>query len=249
MTDSSCTPAAGAAANTVLPGACLGEVLAVLRGPAVPFTRPGSRSAIAKYPVAGPVAVGTLGLDGDEQGDLRVHGGPDKAVHQYAQEHYPQWHSELGALPVLATPGAFGENLASSGMTEQHLCIGDQVRVGSVLLEVSQSRQPCWKLNDRFGVPDMARRVQHSGRTGWYYRVLQAGALQAGDRFTLIERPWPQWSLARVIAVLYHQPFDAAVLSDLAALPLTPSWRRLVEGRLARGVVEDWAPRMDGTPT
>ena len=226
---------------------CLGHVVAVLRGPAVPFTRPGSRSAIAKSPVTGPVAVGTLGLDGDEQGDLRVHGGPDKAVHHYAQEHYAPWRTELGALPVLATPGAFGENLASSGVTEQQICLGDQVRVGSVLLEVSQSRQPCWKLNDRFGVPDMAKRVQQTGRTGWYYRVLEPGTLQAGDAFTLVERPWPQWSLARVIAVLYHQPFDAAVLRDLAALPLTPSWRRLVEGRLAHGAVEDWAPRMDGT--
>lgn len=224
----------------------LGHMVAVLRGVAVPFTRPGSRSAIAKSPVAGAVAVTALGLDGDEQGDLRVHGGVDKAVHHYPQEHYPLWQSELGALPVLSTPGAFGENLASSGMTEQHLCLGDQVRVGSVLLEVSQSRQPCWKLNDRFGVPDMARRVQQTGRTGWYYRVLEAGTLQAGDAFTLIERPWPQWPLARVIAVLYHQPFDAAVLRDLAAVPLTPSWRRLVEGRLERGVVEDWAPRMDG---
>ena len=227
----------------------LGQVLAVLRGPAVAFTRPGSRSAIAKPAATGPVAVAALGLHGDEQGDLRVHGGPDKAVHHYAQEHYPAWQSELGPLPVLDAPGAFGENLASSGVTEKDLCLGDQVRIGSVLLEVSQSRQPCWKLNDRFGVADMARRVQHSGRTGWYYRVLEAGALQAGDAITLVARPWPQWPLARVMAVLYQQPFDAAVLTALAALPLTPSWRRLVEGRLARGgVVEDWTARLDGTP-
>lgn len=229
-------------------GTNLGQVAAVLRGRAVPYTRPGSRSGIAKSPVAGPVAVGTLGLEGDEQGDLRVHGGPDKAVHQYAQEHYPLWRAELGLLPVLDTPGAFGENLASTGMTEQHLCLGDQVRVGSVLLEVSQSRQPCWKLSDRFGAADMARRVQQSGRTGWYYRVLQAGTLQAGDAITLVARPWPQWPLARVMQVLYHQPFDAAVLQALAALPLTPSWRRMVEGRLARGGVEDWALRLEGPP-
>lgn len=239
---------AGHDCASVQPGACLGQVLAVLRGRAVPFTRPGSRSGIAKSPVAGPVQVGTLGLDGDEQGDLRVHGGPAKAVHHYAQEHYPLWRAELGVLPVLAAPGAFGENLASTGVTEQDLCLGDQVCVGSVLLEVSQSRQPCWKLNDRFTVPDMARRVQQTGRTGWYYRVLQAGTLQAGDAITLVARPWPQWPLARVIDVLYHQPFDAAVLQALAALPLTPSWRRLVEGRLARGQVEDWSARMDGAP-
>ena len=119
---------------------------------------------------------------------------------------------------------------------------------GGVLLEVSQGRQPCWKLNDRFGVPAMARRVQDSGRTGWYYRVLQPGSVQAGDALVLVARPLPQWPLARIIAVLYHQPFDAAVLQALAALPLTPSWQRLVQGRLARGAAEDWQARLDGPP-
>lgn len=229
------------------PGTHLGTAVAVLRGRAVPYTRPGSRSAIAKTPVRGPVHVGPLGLEGDEQGDPKVHGGPDKAVHQYAQEHYVPWRTELGALPVLAAPGAFGENIASTGMTEHSLCLGDQVRVGSsVLLEVSQSRQPCWKLNDRFGVPTMARRVQDSGRTGWYYRVLQPGHLQAGDALVLVARPWPEWTLARIIDVLYHQPFDAAVLQALAALPLPPSWQRMVQGRLERAAVENWKARLDG---
>ncbi len=231
------------------PGARLGTVLAVLRGRAVPYTRPGSRSAIAKTPVQGPVHIGPLGLDGDEQGDPRVHGGPDKAVHQYAQEHCAPWRAELGALPVLDAPGAFGENLASTGMTEHTLCLGDQVRVGSsALLEVSQSRQPCWKLNDRFGLPNMARRVQDSGRTGWYYRVLRPGSVQAGDALVLVARPFPAWTLARTIDVLYHQPLDAAVLQALAALPLTASWQRLVQGRLARTQLEDWSPRLDGPP-
>ena len=228
------------------PGTQLGTAVSVLRGRAVPYTRPGSRSAIAKTPVQGPVQVDQLGLDGDEQGDLKVHGGPDKAVHQYAQEHYSPWRSELGTLPVLAAPGAFGENIASTGMTEHSLCLGDQLRVGSVLLEVSQSRQPCWKLNDRFGVPTMARRMQDSGRTGWYYRVLQPGHLQAGDALVLVARPWPEWTLARIIDVLYHQPFDAAVLQALAALPLTPSWQRMVQGRLERAAVENWKARLDG---
>ena len=229
------------------PGTHLGTAVAVLRGRAVPYTRPGSRSAIAKTPVRGPVHVGPLGLEGDEQGDPKVHGGPDKAVHQYAQEHYVPWRTELGALPVLAAPGAFGENIASTGMTEHSLCLGDQVRVGSnVLLEVSQSRQPCWKLNDRFAVPTMARRVQDSGRTGWYYRVLQPGHLQAGDALLLVARPWPEWPLARIIDVLYHQPFDAAVLQALATLPLPPSWQRMVQGRLERAAVENWKARLDG---
>ena len=244
MTAQTHTPPAPA--PTTEPGTRLGTVVAVLRGRAVPYTRPGSRSAIAKTPVQGPVHVGPLGLDGDEQGDPLVHGGPDKAVHQYAQEHCAPWRAELGALPVLAAPGAFGENIASTGMTEHTVCLGDQVRVGSVLLEVSQSRQPCWKLNDRFGLPSMARRVQDSGRTGWYYRVLQPGTLQAGDALVLVARPFPEWTLARAIGVLYHQPFDAAVLQALAVLPLTPSWQRLVQQRLARAQLEDWGPRLNG---
>src|SRR5690606_15630671 len=162
---------------------------------AVPYTRPGSRSAIAKTPRSGPVRIGELGLDGDEQGDRRVHGGVDKAVHHYPFEHYARWRAELGPLPVLAAPGAFGENLSSAGLDESNVCLGDRYALGSVVLEVSQGRQPCWKLNDRFGVRDMARRVQDTGRTGWYYRVLQPGVARAGDTLQLLERPCPDWPL------------------------------------------------------
>lgn len=228
----------------------LGQVRAVLRGIAVPYARPDGRpgglSAIAKQPVQASVAIGPLGLADDEQGDPRLHGGPDKAVHHYALEHYADWRGELGALPVLEAPGAFGENLASTGVTEATLCWGDRVRIGTALLEVSQSRQPCWKLNTRFGVRDMAMRLQRSGRTGWYYRVLEPGSVQAGDAIALVERPHAHWPLARVIDVLYHRMLDAALLRELAALPLPPSWQRLVQGRLERGAVEDWRPRTEG---
>jgi MOSC domain-containing protein YiiM len=224
----------------------IGRVAMVLRGQAVPYTRPDTRSAIAKQAVSGPVAVTLDGLDGDEQGDRRVHGGPDKAIHHYAFEHYPVWRGELGALPVLAAPGAFGENLSTSGCTEADICIGDRLRIGTALLEVSQSRQPCWKLNDRFGRRDMARRVQETGRTGWYYRVIETGELQAGDAITLAVRPHPGWTLARLIATLYRNTLDIATLKAMLALPLTPSWRKLIDGRLAQGTVEDWMARLDG---
>ena len=228
----------------------LGQIHAVLRGQAVPCARPdgspGGHSAIAKRPVAGPVRVGAEGLEGDEQGDRRVHGGPDKAVHQYALEHYAAWRADLGALPVLDAPGAFGENLASTGVTEATLCWGDRVRIGSVLLEVAQSRQPCWKLNLRFGHKDMARRLQDTGRTGWYWRVLEPGHLQAGDAIHLIARPHPEWTLARVVDLLYHRTLDREALQGLARLPLPPSWQRIVQGRLERGQVEDWDRRMQG---
>lgn len=228
----------------------LGRMQAVLHGQARPCARPDGRpgglSAIAKQPVQEGVAIGPLGLEGDEQGDPRLHGGPDKAVHHYALEHYADWRSELGALPVLDAPGAFGENLASLGVTEATLCWGDRVRIGQALLEVSQSRQPCWKLATRFGVRDMALRLQRSGRTGWYYRVLEPGQVRAGDAIELMARPYAAWPLARVIDVLYHRTLDAALLCELTTLPLPPSWQRLVQGRLERGAVEDWRPRTEG---
>lgn len=222
------------------------RVLAVLVGRAVPWSRPGSFSAIAKTAVEGSVDVGPEGLQGDEHGDPRAHGGVDKAVHLYAFEHYATWRDELGPLAVLGRPGAFGENLSTVGLTEQDVCIGDRVRVGTVLLEVTQSRQPCWKLNDRFGVPDMARRVQDTMRSGWYCRVLEPGSLAAGDAIELVERPHPDWSLSLLMEMLYRRRLDRGLLERARALPLVPSWQRLIDRRLDEGNVEDWAARLDG---
>ncbi|HEX7111958.1 MAG TPA: MOSC domain-containing protein [Mizugakiibacter sp.] len=224
----------------------LGTIAAVLAGRAAPYTRPGTFSAIAKRPVAGRVEAGPEGLGIDEQGDRRVHGGVDKALHHYAFDHYAAWRAELGAHPLLTQPGAFGENLSTIGITEADLCLGDRLRCGEVLLEVSQARQPCWKLSDRFGIADMARRVQDSGRTGWYYRVLQGGTLGAGDALVLLERPHPAWTLARLLDLLYRDTLDRDALRGALALPLVPSWRRLFERRLAQGRVEDWGSRLRG---
>ncbi len=218
----------------------------VMAGRVVPYTRPGSFSAIHKTPVQGPVRVQTLGIVGDEQGDPRVHGGPDKAVHHYPFDHYASWRAELGDLPRLRHAGAFGENLSSSGLREDTVCLGDRYRIGDVVLEVSQGRQPCWKLNDRLDVPDMARRVQDSGRTGWYYRVIQAGTLQAGDALHLDARPHPQWPLQRLGALLFQRRIDPDLLRPALELPLVPSWRKLLETRLQRGEAEDWSRRIDG---
>ncbi len=224
----------------------IGVVRAVLVGRAFPFTRPGTGSAIAKQPESGPVQAGPLGLHGDEQGDRLVHGGPDKAVHAYAWEHYMSWRAELGASPILRAPGAFGENLSTTGLTERNLCLGDRLQVGGSLLEISQSRQPCWKLNDRFGVRDMALRVQATRRTGWYFRVLKAGAIKAGDEAVLVHRPFPEWPLLRLIEMLYARPLDRDLLVAAQTLPLVPGWHNLIAKRLANGRVENWLPRIDG---
>lgn len=218
----------------------------VLCGRVVDFTRPGSRSAIAKSPVHDTVTVTKLGLSGDEQGDLRVHGGPDKAVHHYPRDHYAPWQVDIGEHALLRQAGAFGENLSSSGLTEADVCLGDRFRLGSAVVEVSQSRQPCWKLSDRFGITDMARRVQDTGRTGWYYRVLQEGQLRAGDTLSLEERPHPRWPLTRIIEVLYTRTLEAELLREILSLPLVPSWRTLFERRMAQGQTESWDKRLTG---
>lgn len=224
-------------------------LLQVLAGKAVPYSRPGTRSAIAKVAQDGPVRVTTLGLDCDEQGDLRVHGGVDKAIHHYPFDHYADWRSEVDSAvgsDVLARPGAFGENLSTLGWTEDNVHFGDVVRAGTALLKVSQGRQPCWKLNDRFAFPRMAARVQATGRTGWYYRVLEPGEVSAGDMLERVERPFPEWPLSRLADLLFHRMLDRDLLQSAATLPLPPSWLKLIHHRLHSQQVESWGKRLDG---
>lgn len=224
-------------------------VVEVRTGRVRPLGPKGVPSAIDKTEVPGPVRAGTLGLAGDEQGDRRHHGGADKAVHAYAVAHYPHWAAENPAASDRFRPGGFGENLVVEGTTEAGICLGDRWRVGEALLEVSQGRQPCWRLNLRFGLPDMARRVQATGRTGWYFRVLEPGGIAAGDVAHLTERPHPDWPLTRVSRVLYRDTLDRDALGRLAAIPGLPeSWRRLALRRLESGRVEDWSPRVE-TPS
>ena len=222
-----------------------GFTLAELRiGSVRPFG-PAS-SAIDKAPVAGPAMAGPLGLAGDEQADRRHHGGPDKALHAYAASNYPLWAAGMPDRAGRLRPGGFGENLVVEGADEKAICLGDCFRLGGALVEVSQGRQPCWKLNLRFGRPDMARLVQDSGRSGWYFRVLEPGPIAAGDRAVLTARPNPQWTLARTGRLLYHDRLNRADLAEFAALPGLPdSWRRLALARLDSGRTEDWSRRID----
>jgi len=226
-------------------------VLTLLRGRAKSLAR-GQTSAIDKREAAGPVEIGRLGLTGDEQADPKHHGGPDKAIHHYPLDHYAAWRKELAERPnampdALNRPGAFGENVSTEGLSEEDVCVGDLWRAGSVLLEVSQARQPCWKLNERFGVKDMAYRVQTSGRTGWYYRVREEGRIAAGDMLTLVDRPYPDWPLSRILHAFYVDRMNRPTLEGIAALKvLPPSWRTLAQRRLESGRTEDWSKRLDG---
>jgi len=208
---------------------------AVLTGKAAPFGK-GESSAIAKAPIAGSRRVGFLGIAGDEQGDLSVHGGPDKAVHHYPRDHYGFWIEALEGHALLGAPGAFGENISTDGLIESEACIGDRYRLGTALVEISQGRQPCWKLGHRFGIASVPATVVKTRRSGWYYRVIEEGAVAAGDPLVLVERPLPEWSVERVFGLLIggagkHEP---GALHALAAMePLATSWRVRAEKLLS----------------
>lgn len=168
-----------------------------------------------KAAVAGPLHLGRTNLAGDGQADLVNHGGADKAVCCYPAGHYPDWHRELGLDPAAFPHGAFGENLTLSGLTEATVSIGDTFRVGTATVQVSQPRQPCWKLSRRWGVRDLAARVQRTSRTGWYVRVIEEGEIAAGQALTLVDRPLPEWTVAQVTAVIYDDK-DIAGAAELA---------------------------------
>ncbi|MFJ1301409.1 MOSC domain-containing protein [Pseudomonadota bacterium AL_CKDN230030165-1A_HGKHYDSX7] len=220
---------------------------AVLTGVVAPLGDSGKGSGIAKTAVDGPVRVGRLGLAGDEQADPRFHGGPEKAVHHYAYDHYPAWQTLLGERAVLRQPGAFGENISTLGLTEHDVCIGDVYTCGTLVLQVSQARQPCWKLDVRFGHKGMAAQVQQGGRTGWYYRVLEEGELMPGAALVLTERPRPAWPLARIQDVLNRRLVEGEALAELAEMPeLSPGWRTLFAKRRDAGFAEDWTRRLQG---
>ena len=223
----------------------LGVVNCVLAGKTVAFAY-GAKSAINKQVLLERQLATELGFNNDEQGDPRFHGGLQKALHIYPSEHYQVWQQELGDKGVFQSAGAFGENISSSGVTEQSICLKDKIRIGSTLLEVSQGRMPCWKLNVRFDQHDMAQRLQDTLRTGWYFRVLEEGEIGAGDEIILCERPYPDWPLARILVAVFTGSLDKDLLSQMTELPLVESWGALVARRLETGKVEDWEMRLVG---
>ena len=204
------------------------KVLSILTGMAAPFRGEDEPSATAKRPRIGPVAIDPLGLAGDEQADLTVHGGPDKAIHHYPFDHYTMWRGEIGEHPLLGAAGAFGENISTQGMFEAEVCIGDRFRLGTALVELSQGRQPCWKIDHHFDRKGMTARVVKTGRSGWYYRVIETGIVQAGDSIALLDRPHGEWNVARVFELLIagRGRHDPAAFRALAGMEvLAPTWR------------------------
>ena len=206
-------------------------------------------SAIRKTPQEGRVPVGPAGLRGDEHA-YHGHGGPDKAVLHYDFQHYAVWSAEFPrAAAHLARPGAFGENLSSVGLSEAEVCVGDTFRAGTAVLQVSQPRQPCWKLGYLAAAPRIPHRMQENGWTGWYYRVLVPGELGAGDRLELAERAQEAWTIQRLVRDFYARPLDRDLLEQIRGLPaLSAEWRQLAEERLRSGRIEPWAGRLEAPP-
>jgi MOSC domain-containing protein YiiM len=190
-------------------------------------------TAFNKSPLNGSATITDWGVAGDEQVDRENHGGLDKAILAYSADHYAYWREHLN-LPDMPH-GAFGENLTIAGLEESTVCIGDQWQAGAVLFEVSQPRQPCWKMGRRWQIVDLPKQVINNGRGGWYLRVLTPGELASNSEIALVSRPRPSWTIARANRLFYHEPDNVADLQDLANIPeLSRAWREDLLQKIAR---------------
>lgn len=177
-----------------------------------------------KRPVSGPVRLTKLGVVGDAVADLRLHGGPNKAALFYSADHYRKWNDDHPELKM--TAGGMGENLTVGGLDETKVCIGDRYRIGNGQVEVSQPRQPCWKIARRWGVKTLTKEVAKSGRTGWYVRVIEEGEIEAGQVIELLDRPHPMWPVSRLNDIMFGREIDRMAVIELMRLPgLAESWK------------------------
>jgi MOSC domain-containing protein YiiM len=190
-------------------------------------------TGIFKEPVAGRVRVRWLNLDGDRQADLSVHGGPEKAIYVYPADYYPAWRKEL---PNMDIPWAmFGENLTVEGLRDDTVHIGDQFRIGSTLVAVTQPRMPCYKLGIRFGRDDILKRLLASGRTGFYFAVLEEGDVAIGDPITLVKRDEHAVPVAEITRLYTSKKREIEALRRVVRLEALPEdWRDFFQERLYR---------------
>jgi MOSC domain-containing protein YiiM/ferredoxin-NADP reductase len=187
-------------------------------------------SGIDKQTRSDLLFVSFQGLPDDEH-DLTFHGGPDKAIHQYCSDHYPLWQEMYPDKEVSSkfVPGGFGENLVADGLSEDSICAGDLIRIGlpgetacggqnGCLLEVSLPRQPCFKLNQRFGIKNFAPRTHQLARTGWYYRVKEEGWISPGMEIRVVERPYPQWTISRLHHAVHREKTFTPEMNELLSM-------------------------------
>lgn len=192
-------------------------------------------SAFVKHQLRHPANVTLTGLEGDQQADHSVHGGPEKAVYAYSLANYTAWRREFPQHAGTLVPGAFGENLCIDGLHETGVCVGDVHRIGEARLQVCQPRQPCFKLALRFADKFMPKAMIKTGRAGWYYRVLAPGVIAAGDAVQLDDRPNPDFSFARLIELISHSTATVGELEKLQNMEgLASDWQTRARESLAR---------------
>jgi MOSC domain-containing protein YiiM len=210
-------------------------LLSIHVGRVAPLGPDGVPSAFVKQKTERSVEVRTLGLTSDEQADLSVHGGPEKAVYGYSFDNYADWREEHPEHASVLVPGGFGENLCIAALREADICVGDVHRIGTALLQVCQPRQPCFKLALRFADKMMPKAMIKTGRAGWYYRVLEAGKLTPGDVIHLEDRPNPDFSFARLVELISYGKATHAELQAMQDMPgLASDWRTRAREYLSR---------------
>ena len=206
----------------------------------------GLDSAIFKRPITQATALLELGLQCDQQADKKHHGGVDRALHLYPQEHYQHWQSLYPHFSCFH-PGSFGENLSTLGAVESQVCIGDVFTLGDAVVQVSQPRSPCFKLNHRFNVPNMALMLQVNGFGGYLFRVLQPGLIEPHSCLSLLSRDHPDLTVKEVAWQFFNDPLNRRFLQRLMECStLSESWKIKAKQRLASGMVEDWNKRLFG---
>jgi MOSC domain-containing protein YiiM len=181
-------------------------------------------TAIFKNPVANPVAINQMNLSGDEQADLTVHGGFQKAVYAYPLEHYSYWRSELPGLDL--PHGNFGENLTTEGLSEEDVCIGDRIRFGTATLVVTQPRMPCYKLALRFGMDDMIKRFLKSRKSGFYFAVVEPGIVAPGSEISIVSRDPQRVSVADILKLYLDRGRNVELAQRVQLLDALPEgWK------------------------
>jgi len=202
-------------------------------------------SGIFKQPVKGPVWVSKTGLAGDGQADRENHGGPEKAIFVYPVDHYVDWQKEIPSSEI--GPGGMGENFLLGNASEELVAIGDVFEIGDAVIQVSQPRQPCWKPARRFKTKDLALLIQNTGRTGWYFRVLKEGFIEEGQKLTLVERPYPKWTVAKCNKIMHGKTSNLEELRELAQCDLLAlGWRDTLRKRVETGEASDIRKRIIG---
>lgn len=203
-------------------------------------------SAIAKRTVNGSLMLTPLGLEGDQQAETLFHGGVDRALCHFPREHYAFLRKHFPEQEDLFHPPAFGENISTLGLTEENVNIGDIFRWGEALIQITQPRSPCYKLNYHFGINDISQLLQQSGRCGWLYRVVSAGKISSDKSLELLTRN-SDISVAEAIMIAFHLPFDEEQYRRLmAAAGISASWSRTMQMRLVNYKIEDFDRRLFG---